>query len=146
MNDRNRSSATKSLILVIAGGLLALGAVTAFAVEDIVASAQISCQKDIDAYCKDVTKGEGRILQCLAAHQDKVSGRCNYALDDASIQLQRVVVAIKYVASECKADLEKHCAEIPVGDGRIAQCLKKNDATLAADCKQSLKDTRMEIK
>lgn len=146
MNNPILNCAGKSLVVAIVGSALALGATAAFAAEDIVESARIGCQKDIDTYCKDVTRGEGRILQCLSAHQDKISGRCSYALDDASMQLQRVVLAIKHVASECKADLEKHCADIPVGDGRIAQCLKKNNATLAADCKQALKDTQMEIK
>ena len=140
------NSVRKSLLVAIVGSVLALGATAAVAAEDIVESARVACQKDIDSYCKDVTRGEGRILQCLSAHQDKISGRCGYALDDASLQLQRMVLAAKYVAIECKADLEKHCADIPVGDGRIAQCLKKNNATLAADCKQSLKDTQMESK
>jgi cysteine rich repeat protein len=146
MKNPTSSSAGRSLVMAIFGSALAFAATAAFAAEDIVESARVSCQKDIDSYCKDVTRGEGRILQCLAAHEDKLSGRCTYALDDASLQLQRVGLAIKYVAMQCKSDLEKHCADIPVGDGRIAQCLKKNDATLAADCKQSLKDTQMEIK
>lgn len=146
MNNPILNCARKALVFAMVTSALALGSTVAFAAEDIVDSARVACQKDIDSFCKDVTRGEGRILQCLSAHQDKISGRCGYALDDASIQLQRVSLAIKYVASECKADLEKHCADIAVGDGRIAQCLKKNDATLAADCKQSLKDTQMEIK
>jgi hypothetical protein len=146
MNNENVGSALKFLIFAIVAGASALGAAAAFADDDIIESARVACQKDIVDYCKDVTRGEGRVLQCLAAHQDKISGRCNYALNDASLQLERVVLAIKHVATECKADLEKHCAEIPVGDGRIAQCLKKNGATLAADCKQALKDTQMEIK
>jgi len=140
------NSAKKSLVFAIVVGALAFASADAFAVDDIVESASVACQKDIQAFCKDVTKGEGRILQCLASHEDKISGRCTYALDDASLQLDRVALAIKYVAAECKADRDKHCADIPIGDGRIAQCLKKNEATLAADCKQSLKDTQMEIK
>jgi hypothetical protein len=50
------------------------------------------------------------------------------------------------VATECKGDLEKHCSTIPIGDGRIAECLHKNQATLAADCSQAMKDTQMQIK
>ena len=120
--------------------------VTVAAVASFVAASAHAQAPDIETYCKDVTRGEGRILQCLSSHQDKISGRCSYALDDASIQLERVALAIKYVAAECKDDLMKHCGDIPVGDGRVAQCLKKNNATLAANCKQALKDTQMEIK
>ena len=146
MSSPALNSVRKSLLVAIVGSVVGFGATAAFAAEDIVESARLACQKDIDSYCKDVTKGEGRILQCLASHQDKISGRCGYALDDAALQLERVVLAVKHVATECKADLEKHCADIPVGDGRIAQCLKKNNATLAPDCQQSLKDTQMELK
>ena len=146
MNNQILKVIRKCLVLATSSTALLLGATVAFGAEDIIESARISCQKDIDTYCKDVTRGEGRILQCLSAHQDKISGRCTYAVDDAALQLERVGRAIKYVADECKADLLKHCGDIPVGDGRIAQCLKKNDATLSSDCKQSLKDTQMEIK
>lgn len=134
------------MVLAMGASVFAFASTAVFAAEDIVESARVGCQKDISSYCKDVTAGEGRVLQCLSAHQDKISGRCTYALDDASMQLQRVGRAIRYVADECKADLEKHCADIAVGDGRIAQCLKKNEATLAPECKQALQDTRMEIK
>ena len=146
MTSRIRSSVSKSSLLAIVASVLAFGAASAFAAEDIVESARVACEKDIASYCKDVTRGEGRILQCLSAHEDKISGRCTYALDDASLQLQRVALAIKHVATECKADLQKHCSDIPIGDGRIAQCLKKNHATLEPTCTQSLKDTQMEIK
>jgi hypothetical protein len=45
-----------------------------------------------------------------------------------------------------QGDLDKHCSDIAIGDGRIAKCLQKNQATLAPDCQQALKDTQMEIK
>src|SRR5512146_2917677 len=136
----------KSIVLAIAGAALALGASAVFAAEDIVESARVGCQTEISSFCKDVTPGEGRVLQCLSAHEDKLSSRCVYALADGSLQLQRLALALKYVASECKADVEKHCADIPVGDGRIADCLKKNKATLDPKCTQAMHDTQMEVK
>lgn len=146
MKNPNRNGATKPLVFAMAGCIAAFAATQAFAAEDILESAQASCQKDIDTYCKDVTRGEGRILECLSAHQDKISNRCTYALDDASLQVERVALAVKYLGVECKDDLMKHCADIPIGDGRVASCLKKNDATLAAGCKQAIKDTRVDVK
>ena len=136
----------KSIVLAISGAALALSAAAAFAVEDIVESARVGCQEEIGSFCKDVTPGEGRVLQCLSAHQDKLSSRCVYALADGSLQLDRLALAIKYVFAECKADAEKHCADIPIGDGRIAECLKKNQATLDAKCTQAMKDTQMQVK
>jgi len=141
MNNIRKGIASSAI-----AGILALGAMTAFAAEDIVESARAGCQKEITSFCKDVTPGEGRVLQCLAAHKDKLSNRCNYVLYDAAAQLDRLTTAIKYVAMECKGDLEKNCSEIAIGDGSIAKCLQKHQETLAPDCKQALKDTQMEIK
>lgn len=136
----------KSIVLAVAGAALALGAASAFAAEDIVESARVACQSEISTFCKDVTPGEGRILDCLSAHQDKLSNRCTYGVADGALQLQRLALALKYVVAECKADADKHCADIPVGDGRIAECLKKNQATLDAKCTQAMKDTQMQVK
>jgi hypothetical protein len=98
------------------------------------------CKKELETYCKQVTPGEGRILACLYAYSDKLSGRCEYALYDAAAQLERAVTALTYVANECRGDLEKYCADIQPGQGRLAACLKKNDAKVSGRCKQALKD------
>lgn len=140
------NSMRKSAVIAITGAALALGATAAFAVEDIVESARVGCKAEIDSFCKDVTPGEGRVLQCLSAHEDKLSSRCVYALADGSLQLQRLALALKYVVSECKADAEKHCADVTLGDGRVADCLKKNQSTLDAKCTQAMKDTQMQTK
>ena len=136
----------KALVLAITGAGMALAATAAFAVEDIVESARVGCQAEISSFCKDVKPGEGRVLQCLSAHEDKLSSRCVYALADGSLQLDRLALAVKYVYVECKTDAQKHCADIPVGDGRIADCLKKNQATLDGKCTQAMKDTQMSVK
>jgi hypothetical protein len=98
------------------------------------------CNKELKTYCKDVTPGEGRILACLYARSDKLSGRCEYALYDAAAQLERAVTALTYVANECRNDLQKYCANIPSGQGRLVACLEKNNAKISSRCKQSLKD------
>jgi hypothetical protein len=61
------------------------------------------------------------------AYQDKLSGKCEYALYDAAVQLERAVAALTYVVNECGDDLEKHCSSVPVGEGRLFNCLEKNN-------------------
>jgi hypothetical protein len=90
-----------------------------------------------------VTPGDGRILACLYAHEDKLSGKCEYALFDAAAQLERAISALSYVASECGDDLDKYCADVPVGGGRLLDCLEKNDRNVSKRCKEALKDTGM---
>lgn len=98
------------------------------------------CKKEIETYCKDVTPGEGRVLACLYARSDKLSGRCEYAIYDAAAQLERAVAALTYLANECKDDLKAYCADVKPGEGRLLKCIEKNDPKVSARCKQALKD------
>jgi cysteine rich repeat protein len=98
------------------------------------------CKKEIETYCKDVTPGEGRVIACLYAHEDKLSGRCDFALYDAAAQLERAVNALAYVANECADDLRSFCKSVEAGEGRLLACLQKNDAKVSQRCKQARKD------
>ena len=109
--------------------------------QGLVETVATGCQKELAAYCKDVTPGEGRILACLYARADKLSGQCEYALFDAAAQLERAVGALTYLASECGDDLEKHCADVHAGEGRLLDCLDKNKKKTSSRCRQALKDT-----
>ena len=112
----------------------------AFALNKVVETVAKGCDKEIKTYCKDVTPGEGRVLACLYAHEDKLTGQCEYALYDAAAQLERFVAALTYVANECEDDLEKYCANIQPGQGRLLACLDKNKKKIQKRCKQALKD------
>lgn len=103
-----------------------------------------ACENDLDTYCDQVTPGEGRLLHCIAAHQDKISGRCDYALYQAATVLQGLSEAIYYVANECSDDIEKHCAGVKAGEGRILACLEKDTSILTEECQQALADTVVE--
>lgn len=98
------------------------------------------CKTEIESYCKTVTPGEGRVLACLYAHQDKLSGKCEFALYDAAVRLERAVAALSYAANECEDDLDKYCQGVPAGEGRLLECIEKNDAKVSSRCKQALKD------
>ena len=124
---------------LIAFSLLVAG--RAEAAEDLVAGLKKACNKELTTFCKGVPPGEGRILACLYAFEDKVSDKCIYALYDASLQLEQAVAALKFAASECKGDLEKFCANVKPGQGRGLACLNKNDKALSQTCKDALKET-----
>ena len=69
-----------------------------------------------------------------------MSGKCEYALYDAAARLERAVASVTYVAKECEADLAANCASVKAGEGRLLQCLEKNEAKVSARCKGALKD------
>ena len=98
------------------------------------------CQVELESYCKDVTPGEGRLVACIFAHEDKLSSRCEYALYDSAAQLERAVSALTYVANECDEDLTKHCAKVEAGEGRLLACLEKHEKKVSGRCLQALKD------
>jgi hypothetical protein len=68
---------------------------------------------------RQVSLGEGRLLACFYAHEDKLSGQCQYALYSASAQLEQAVSALDYLATQCRDDILKLCAEVQVGEGRV---------------------------
>ncbi len=113
------------------------------AIVDTVAN---GCKVEIESYCAGVTPGEGRVLACLYANGDKLSGMCEYALYDAAAQLERAVSLLTFVASECKDDLEKHCQSVEAGEGRLLKCLEKNEKDVSKRCKTALTATGLKSK
>ena len=142
------SGAALAALLVVMTGLAARPGVGQTPAQDVTAamqgqlSAQVAegCSSELTQYCAEVTPGEGRLLACLYAYGDKFSGQCDYALYNAAARLERAINAITYVVSECRAELEAHCAEIEPGEGRVAQCLKDQASELSPGCDQALSD------
>jgi len=114
--------------------------VSVSAQESIVETVANGCKTEIETLCKDVTPGGKRILACLYAYQDKLSGKCEFALYDAAVRLERAVAALSYAANECEDDLDKYCQGVQTGEGRLLECIEKNDAKVSSRCKQALKD------
>jgi len=54
------------------------------------------CGTELESYCKGVTLGEGRLLACLHAYEDKLSSRCDYTLYDAATTLDHAVTALAH--------------------------------------------------
>jgi hypothetical protein len=126
--------------LVVIGMVFVYSGVVS-AQQALIDSVAKGCDKEIKTFCKDVTPGEGRVLACLYAHEEKLSGQCEYALYDAAVQLERVINALAYAANECREELTKYCSDIKPGGGRLLQCIEKNDAKVSSRCKQALKKT-----
>ena len=130
----------KSYFVILAITLILFSGTSVLAA-DLVQTVVNGCKQELTTYCKDVTPGQGRVLACLYARNDKLSGQCEYALYDAAAQLERAVAALSYAINECKDDLQKLCSGVPAGQGRLLNCLEKNDSQVSGRCKQALKDT-----
>jgi hypothetical protein len=134
-------------LMMLGAGLAvcALGSVAGAAAENsLIDKVKEGCKAELESHCKEVTPGEGRLLACLYAFEDKLSSRCDYALYDAAMRLEHAVAALAHGATECKGDIQKHCAAVQAGEGRILECLKKQGDKLSKRCSQAIKDVGLE--
>jgi hypothetical protein len=134
----------RNLFFVI-GAMFVLSVSGAWAQDDIIDNVMNSCDAEIKAYCSQVTLGEGRLLACFYAHEDKLSGRCQYALYEGAAQLEQFAAAVTHLARECKDDLVKYCAEVELGEGRVGTCLLEHKAEVTDACRQAIDDVGLEV-
>jgi hypothetical protein len=130
----------RSLVVSLSTVALLIFAGAASTQQNIVETVATGCESELKTYCKGVTPGEGRILSCLYAYGDKLSGRCEFALYDAAAQLERFVAALSYVANECDEDIDKYCASVEMGEGRILACLEAQGSNIQPRCTYALED------
>jgi hypothetical protein len=123
-----------------AATLLLLSGPIASAQQGIIETVATGCETELKSFCSGVTPGEGRIRGGGGGGGDKLSGQCEYALYDAAAQLERFVQALTYVANECDEDIDKYCARVQAGEGRILSCLDAQGSNIQARCTRALKD------
>jgi Golgi apparatus protein 1 len=99
---------------------------------------ELGCAKELNKYCNTVTPGEGRLLFCIMAHEDKIGEKCEYALYEASQNLTQAVSRIVQTADHCWEDIQKFCTSAPLGGGGIARCLVSNASSLTGTCRSSI--------
>jgi len=95
---------------------------------------EAACGEDIKKYCSTVTPGEGRMLYCMQAHEDKISPACAYDLSEVSSQVQTTADSLREAVMACRGDIDKFCAKTQPGQGRIAACLAANSASVSKGC------------
>ena len=127
------------LFLAVSTLFLMTGSIV-LAEQGVIETIANGCKSELEKYCQTVTPGDGRVLACLYAHGDKLSGQCEYALYDAAVQLERAVAALSYVVNECADDIDMLCSAVSAGEGRLLNCLNKNEKKVSARCNQALKD------
>ena len=91
-----------------------------------------ACGSDVLRVCRDVPRGEGRVLACLDRNAMILSPGC---VQEVAIALEKVEV----LSNACGADLEKHCRGVPRGDGRRFLCLASKERLLSQGCRDALR-------
>lgn len=98
------------------------------------------CSVELETFCKDVTPGKGRMLACLYAYSDKLSEQCAQVVRDTYADLKLISAAASHVQNECGEDLDKFCKDVAPGEGRILNCLERNESHLSQKCQTALKE------
>jgi hypothetical protein len=130
----------KKILVLIAALVMSMAFAATASAQDPAETVVKGCSAEIENYCSQVTPGEGRLLACFYAHEDKLSGQCQYALYNAAAELDHAVSALNYLANECHDDIMNHCASVEVGEGRIIECLKAKGEGVSAGCRQAMDD------
>ena len=68
---------------------------------------EAGCAADAQKYCTTVTPGDGRLFFCIIAHEDKLSTKCDYALFEASRNLERALNRIEDAAVAARHFLQE---------------------------------------
>jgi Cysteine rich repeat len=97
------------------------------------------CAKDIKKYCSNVTPGEGRMIYCMQAYEDKISPKCVFELEATATSVLTTADALKDAVIACKAEITGVCGKTPPGQGRIAACLLANKSTASSGCAEAIK-------
>jgi Cysteine rich repeat len=97
------------------------------------------CEGDIAKFCKNVERGEGRILRCLTLSEEKLTPACEK-------QVGQIKKAVDEVQRACVDDYAIFCSSLLPGQGRIAACLEKNEKILAPKCKAVLKEVKQKAR
>jgi OOP family OmpA-OmpF porin len=94
----------------------------------------VSCGPDIDKFCKKLSLGGGRILQCLNQNQAGVSAECKSSIANVSFLVQKRATARAAVRRICDADIRRFCGGIQGGDGNLLECFKKVKSNVSRAC------------
>ena len=112
----------------------------AFSQDDPIADALKDCSSELQTYCSSVTPGEGRLVSCAKAHEDKLSSQCISAINRASYWVNFAAHTLAYVVLQCKADALKFCPDVEIGEQRVLNCLSDNSDGLSKYCGLALSD------
>uniref|UniRef100_A0A061RAY5 Golgi apparatus protein 1 n=1 Tax=Tetraselmis sp. GSL018 TaxID=582737 RepID=A0A061RAY5_9CHLO len=101
----------------------------------LVHSVARGCAKEIGSLCQGIEPGEGRVISCLQAKRSHITSS---ACRDAVLKITGLATddwRMDYnLYTSCQQDVEKHCAGVEPGEGRVHQCLRANSDRLSPRC------------
>jgi golgi apparatus protein 1 len=89
-----------------------------------------ACKSDVEAVCTDLPSPAppGAVLACLRKNMKTLKVKCKLQVVKAKIAAANDYKADATLATACKDDAERVCAEVPDGEGRVQACLVRHRA------------------
>jgi hypothetical protein len=85
------------------------------------------CGEDLQRFCAGTRPGEGRLVECLSSHTRELSAACGNVIATTG----RGGVKLR---ADCGEDLQRFCAGVQPGGGRVVECLSSHTRELSAAC------------
>lgn len=89
------------------------------------------CAKDRETFCAGIEPGGGAIAKCMKDNKDKLSPECK-------AHYEKMKEHHKEMKEACHDDMEKFCADVKAGKGRMMKCMKEHKAELSAACQDEM--------
>jgi hypothetical protein len=96
------------------------------------------CGPELKRHCSGISKGQGRILACLYAREDKLSAKCGMAVMASVERLGVALGALANVMRVCEPDVRRLCNGMVAGNGNLVGCLATARASVSATCNATL--------
>jgi hypothetical protein len=98
------------------------------------------CGADVKKFCKGLNLGNGRIQNCLAEHQAKVSPVCTSTMASVIASIQQRLAAQASVTKICERDAARACRGVVPGNAHILGCLLKATRLVGENRSQAITD------
>ena len=133
-----------SVAFLTAGGMSSIASAQSNLRDRVAAAVETverTCAADISKFCGNVTRGEGRVLLCMQAHDDQLGLKCQFGLYRASRHLNRALNRVERIADACWNDLESKCADA----NTIGQCIVSKGASFSQACQNVVAGIRQAL-
>lgn len=133
MTTFSRTAIVSAAVLALAWGPAELAAQSTLknCVAGAIDAVEGACASDIAKFCGNVSRGEGRVLLCMQAHDDQLSRRCQFTLFRVSRHLERAVNRVERIADACWDDIQAHCSNAD----KIGKCVMEKGPALSPACR-----------
>jgi hypothetical protein len=99
-----------------------------------------ACGKDMDANCKGVNLGNGRMGACLSKNRDRISTDCQQTYAAVFAGIERRAQARVAVLKICDVDMRRLCGGTVKGDGQVLECMLTASRAVSPKCSQAITD------